>query len=418
MLTCSLLIGILGLTEPPSYEIVDLASITPFPSAESIAYDINSEGSATGIYQELPGIGADTYAVRWRWWDYGEYMKLLPPYNDNYGYPVPGWAINDDGWVISLSYKLGFWWSPFNTPRNWNADAYDEFYALKLITDVNNHAQITGMYTFGEQFILEAYIGDLLSDDVEGSLVPIGKAEGTKWCYGRAINDLGTVVGTAPPEQPLGPFQQFGVAYVDGEWSILPEQGDRNEVHAVSNAGIAVGMTSDPVDESWPLDGDAARWTLGDESTLEVLGRLPGHVLATAWDVNEHGIVVGESFVEHWGDSRAFIVLDGEMIDLNELVDDAGGWVLKAAYGINDRGQIVGWGTRPGATGKQAFRLDLIDPCPADFNKDGSIDVLDFVAFQSAFSVEDPSADCDGDALFKILDFICFQQAFAAGCDG
>jgi len=55
-------------------------------------------------------------------------------------------------------------------------------------------------------------------------------------------------------------------------------------------------------------------------------------------------------------------------------------------------------------------------PCPADFNGDGLVNVLDFIAFQGAFAAMDPAADCNGDTMFNILDFVCFQATFAAGC--
>jgi hypothetical protein len=55
--------------------------------------------------------------------------------------------------------------------------------------------------------------------------------------------------------------------------------------------------------------------------------------------------------------------------------------------------------------------------CLADFNADGALDILDFVAFQQAWQDADPAADCSHDQAFNILDFICFQGAFQAGCD-
>ena len=56
------------------------------------------------------------------------------------------------------------------------------------------------------------------------------------------------------------------------------------------------------------------------------------------------------------------------------------------------------------------------EACPADFNGDGNVNILDFVAFQSAFVAQEPSADCDGNGAFNILDFVCFQAVFAQGC--
>jgi hypothetical protein len=54
--------------------------------------------------------------------------------------------------------------------------------------------------------------------------------------------------------------------------------------------------------------------------------------------------------------------------------------------------------------------------CAADFNDDGSLDILDFVAFQTAWLNGDPQADCNNDDSFDILDFVCFQQLFVGGC--
>ena len=59
---------------------------------------------------------------------------------------------------------------------------------------------------------------------------------------------------------------------------------------------------------------------------------------------------------------------------------------------------------------------DSCSDCPADFNGDGSLDILDFVAFQNAFVNGDAGADCDGNGSLNILDFVCFQGLFSAGC--
>ena len=67
------------------------------------------------------------------------------------------------------------------------------------------------------------------------------------------------------------------------------------------------------------------------------------------------------------------------------------------------------------STGGAAW-LGEIGGCAADFNGDGSLDILDFVAFQGAFVKGDDSADCDGNGELNILDFVCFQGLFAAGC--
>jgi hypothetical protein len=54
--------------------------------------------------------------------------------------------------------------------------------------------------------------------------------------------------------------------------------------------------------------------------------------------------------------------------------------------------------------------------CPADYNGDGMLNILDFVAYQQGWQQQDPEADCDDNGLYNILDFVCFQQLFQAGC--
>ena len=56
-------------------------------------------------------------------------------------------------------------------------------------------------------------------------------------------------------------------------------------------------------------------------------------------------------------------------------------------------------------------------PCLADFNGDGLLNVFDFLAFQTAFSEEDESADhAPPFGVFNVFDFLAFQTAFGNGC--
>jgi hypothetical protein len=54
--------------------------------------------------------------------------------------------------------------------------------------------------------------------------------------------------------------------------------------------------------------------------------------------------------------------------------------------------------------------------CFADCDANGTLNILDFICYQSFFQSGDPGADCNGDGVLNILDFICFQSAFQAGC--
>jgi probable HAF family extracellular repeat protein len=83
------------------------------------------------------------------------------------------------------------------------------------------------------------------------------------------------------------------------------------------------------------------------------LGTLGGSN-SIAYCVNYAGWVVGTAQLSN-GTMHAFMFTNGlwgmgRMVDLNGLVPTNCGWVLREARGINDAGQIVGWGMRGGRT--------------------------------------------------------------------
>jgi probable HAF family extracellular repeat protein len=82
------------------------------------------------------------------------------------------------------------------------------------------------------------------------------------------------------------------------------------------------------------------------------LGTLPGDASSSANAINEHGEIVGVSRDMAGVNSRAFIYVDGQMYNLNSLLDSAspiaGSVKLEEAAGINSHGWIAANGTRDG----------------------------------------------------------------------
>jgi len=58
----------------------------------------------------------------------------------------------------------------------------------------------------------------------------------------------------------------------------------------------------------------------------------------------------------------------------------------------------------------------IADPCYADFDGNGALDLFDFLAFVNAFNAGSADADCDGNQGLDLFDFLCFVNAFNAGC--
>ncbi len=81
---------------------------------------------------------------------------------------------------------------------------------------------------------------------------------------------------------------------------------------------------------------------------MSELGTLGGSYSA-AFGINDRGKVVGYAYTSN--ESRhAFVWRDGTMIDLNNLIPANSGWELTDARDINNNGQIVGHGEFNGQT--------------------------------------------------------------------
>ena len=89
--------------------------------------------------------------------------------------------------------------------------------------------------------------------------------------------------------------------------------------------------------------------------------------MSRALAINSRGQTVGFSEIAP-GDYEfhAFLCdVTGPMQDLNNLIAPHRGWVFREACGINDAGEIAGWGMAPDGT-NHAFLLTLPEPglCP------------------------------------------------------
>ncbi len=66
-----------------------------------------------------------------------------------------------------------------------------------------------------------------------------------------------------------------------------------------------------------------------------------------------------------------------------------------------------------------SFRIEgeaMGTSCQADCDGNGTLNIDDFICFQTLFALGDPAADCDASGGLNIDDFICFQTLFALGC--
>ncbi|MDR3622192.1 MAG: hypothetical protein P4L85_22775 [Paludisphaera borealis] len=164
-----------------------------------------------------------------------------------------------------------------------------------------------------------------------------------------AINDAGQVIGNIVTS---GGANSQAFLYSGGLLKQIGDLGGGNSMaRGINSSGVVVGWSN--VSAADAGQGSSMRGFIYD-GTIHQLG--DGANLAYA--INNAGLVVGSRFQDAAADDnrlRAFMMKDGVLTDLNSLLPTGSGWLLTAALGVNNLGQIIGVGTHDGK--ENAFLL-------------------------------------------------------------
>lgn len=185
-------------------------------------------------------------------------------------------------------------------------------------SDINNLGQIAG-YT--QDTPGGATQAALYSGGVVTGLGGFGGSFG----FARALNDAGQVIGTASTAS--GEFHSF--LYSGGS---LVDLGASANAQGINARGDVVGQLS--------IAGGYTGFLYRGGSVTR-LGNLGTGDVATAWDINDHGKIVGESVLspELHSPFHPFLYKHGRLIDLGTLA----GRENNAARVINNAGRIAGY---------------------------------------------------------------------------
>lgn len=224
------------------------------------------------------------------------------------------------------------------------------------LLDINNSGQIIGASAacgtpFGG-FILEG-----------GTLTCIGALAEGGYSHPERINDLGQVVGS-----DLGVFHAF--IWQGGAFTSLTPGPASSFGWDINNAGQAVGSFG--LWQNGSIVSDLGIVAMAINDIGQIIGRSGGTL--AIWDdgvvtplgfdgqgkdINNAGQVVGL-----YNGFNPFLWADGVFADLNDLMPPDSGWQLVMAQGINDQGQIAGWGFLNGQ-GRAFLMTPIPEPATA-----------------------------------------------------
>lgn len=117
-------------------------------------------------------------------------------------------------------------------------------------------------------------------------------------------------------------------------------EDSNNFIHGINNEGLHVGSALNP-------STGRVEAFMADDGHKKMLGTLGGSFSA-AFGINNAGVIVGGSLQEGDETFHAFIRYDDKLLDLNHVLAADARWELIQALGINDRGQVLGFGAFEG----------------------------------------------------------------------
>jgi probable HAF family extracellular repeat protein len=326
-----------------------MTSLTTVPGlGNSQALGINASGQIVG-WHRLPGAPApNAFLITPQWID-GKLQWSADANGDGVndlmtnlgtlgGSGSIAFDINDLGQIVGYAGSADgndypFLWNPDSVNASWGTMIHlgtlggVGHYAGDSISayQINNAGQIVGVSRMSEGWLRGFVITPQDTDN-----------DGTPDCWadldGSGVNTL---------MSPLG-----GLAV-----------NNNSKAYAINETGMMVGEAGSTISTIW---GHAVRWDKQSDDNFAVadLGGLHAKYYSRAQDVNTDGVIVGYSqemtvtliqgknkLYEPVGEQRAFVVKDGKLQALDQLVSGlAGLTTVNSAAAISDNGYIVGWG--------------------------------------------------------------------------
>jgi probable HAF family extracellular repeat protein len=285
------------------------------------------------------------------------------------------WGINNAGQVVGQSQPMtgsarAFLWDEINGIQDLGVPTGG---SGSYASGINDRGQITGYwddyhYPSGPNYN-RAFLWE------NGVWIQLGTLGGPH-SYGLAVNSLGHVAGYSSTPTYTHAFLYDGTVMADlgtlgGTMSVAFGINDADQIvgyarapdeinHAVLwsgglvdlGLGVATAINDKVQVVGYHQDeqaGSAPRAFLWDSinGTMD-LGTLAGEEVSFANAINPGGLVVGKASGTGHRYHAVLWTEPGQIVDLNDVLSLGLEWFLVEATGINDAGQIIAYGQRPG----------------------------------------------------------------------
>ena len=319
---------------PPRYICQDLSA--PPDYIVSFANALSITGQVVG----LGGFYADPLLVHRAFLkNYGQTMVDLGTLGGN---AAGAWGINQSGQVVGFAYdavgELGRQRAFLKNPGQPMVDLGTLGGSESWAYAINDLGQVVGHATdvANKRHAFQKNPG-------EPNLIDLGTWL-VGWSEAYAINNLGQVVGSAgygsQPGQTHAFLTKAGQPMMD-LGTLAGGSGGRSDAHAINDAGQVVGEATD-------ASGVVLRPFLKNPGdAMQDLDPLKLYYHGAAYGINQRGQIVGSmGLAQDYLTEHAFLWDKRVIYDLNDLtVNLPPGQVLDSATAINDRGWILASGS-------------------------------------------------------------------------
>jgi len=349
----------------PRYLITDLGTLEDSRDV-TFGLGLNAAGQAVGTGRTTTG-SRPQIAFRW---DRGEMVNLGTLVDSTFS---RAFTLNSAGFAVGEAFtspatgeqSRAILWAPDGTLTDLGG-----FVSGGVANGINDSNVVVGTSTqaTAQGNAIRAFRWEDGALQDLGTLSTVVNAQSR----GNRINAAGHVVGSSHTDvMHEGSRVTHAFLWRDGVLTDLGSLGDDPDEHfstalELNDVGQVVGEAV--VGEVTTSSGHLAvqhafLWENGEMTDLGTLGTLR-HSRAT--DINNLGQIVGHStqIVGSSSSARAVTWENGGIQDLNDLIPLNTRWVLQTAEAINDRGEIIGYGTYVGQT--RAYLLTPIDPAPTN----------------------------------------------------